>query len=317
MNVNIKLLNQKNKGSALLSALFVMTLIAIIASSLSLQLHLNIHRAKLIFSYDKLNLSTDAVKFWAIDYLNAKKAKLIDNELGYIATYPNNLTNIYPNITLSGEIYDLQKNFNINNLLDKKYHLTFLNLLEKILPKKNPESLKNILANIQKWESAYQPQKGQNEYIKVYQKMKDPYNPAYQPLKSITELRLINGIDEKLYQTILPFVSALPEVTPINLNNASKIVLSSLGNGLSETQVNYILEERGLHGFKPGKDISKLLQKLQIPAIYTTIESQYFLCKISASYNEFDIVKYVILKRIKNKKKSIKTLIISEHVNTL
>lgn len=305
----------KHKGSALLSALFIMTLVAIIATSLSFQIPLNIYRTRLIFSYDKLNLASEGVKFWAISYLNQPKAHLIDNEQGYITHYPQNLNKIYPDIVLSGEIYDLQKKFNINNIIDKKYHQNFLNLLQNLMEKKNHEYLKALLDNIYKWELPYQPQKGQNEYISLYKK--NTYNPAYQPLKSITELRLIKGVNKKNYDILLPYITALPEVTPVNINNAPKIILASLGNGLNEMQVNYILETRSQEAFKNNSQIRKVLQKLNIPMNQITAESQYFLCVVRASSAELNLVKYVILKRNKQRKKDIRTFAISESSNTL
>ncbi len=42
------------------------------------------------------------------------------------------------------------------------------------------------------------------------------------------------------------------EITPININTAPKRILASLGNGLSETQVEELIQERkkGIREFK-------------------------------------------------------------------
>ena len=45
---------KKNKGGALLTALFIMTLVAIVATAMSTRLQLDIYRTDLIVSHNKL-----------------------------------------------------------------------------------------------------------------------------------------------------------------------------------------------------------------------------------------------------------------------
>ena len=56
-----------SKGSALISALFLMTLIAIVATAMSSRLQFDIYRTRLVIASDKLYLSSQYVMFWALD----------------------------------------------------------------------------------------------------------------------------------------------------------------------------------------------------------------------------------------------------------
>ena len=49
------------------------------------------------------------------------------------------------------------------------------------------------------------------------------------------------------YQALAPFVTVLPETTPVNINTASKKVLMALGHGLTNEQANELIAARGEH----------------------------------------------------------------------
>jgi general secretion pathway protein K len=52
---------KKDPGGALLTALFIMTLVAIVATAMSTRLQLDIYRTRLIVTYDKLYLASQAI----------------------------------------------------------------------------------------------------------------------------------------------------------------------------------------------------------------------------------------------------------------
>lgn len=61
------------KGSALLTALFIMTLVAIVATAMSTKVQLDIYRTRLILTHDKLYFASQAVTFWSMGQLADKK----------------------------------------------------------------------------------------------------------------------------------------------------------------------------------------------------------------------------------------------------
>jgi general secretion pathway protein K len=67
---------QSHRGSALISALFIMTLVAIAATAMSTRLQLDIYRTRLTLITDKLYLASQYVTFWAMSELTYSKKKV-------------------------------------------------------------------------------------------------------------------------------------------------------------------------------------------------------------------------------------------------
>ena len=64
-----------HRGSALLSALFIMTLVAIATTTLTLQLKTNLDKTRLLFKTQQFQLESVAIRYWAMDALTNKKNK--------------------------------------------------------------------------------------------------------------------------------------------------------------------------------------------------------------------------------------------------
>ncbi len=307
----------KQRGSALLTALFIMTLVAICATAMSLRLQLDIYRTRLSIGSDKLYLASQATTFWAIGILYDQKTGLNRIKVGgALIDFPPSLENIYPDVITKGRLYDLQAVFNLNNLLDKKFQLVFLNLLEHALPKIGASDREKLMRDIIYAMSPYQPEHGEINQLSFYLKQVPPYLPGFQSLHSPSELRIIPHVSPILYQTLLPFITTLPEVTPININTASNALLMSLGNGLNERELNELLQARGTKGFKNINALNGLLEKLNIPMDQITLESTYYLAVSTTSSEDLNLTHYSVLKRIKNKQGDRFIQIISDSLNT-
>ncbi|WED44181.1 type II secretion system minor pseudopilin GspK [Legionella cardiaca] len=312
--MNIK---TKQQGSALISALFIMTMVAIAATAMSTRLQLDIYRTRLSILSDKLYLASQAVSFWALSELADKKHRYtVGDRFGKVLDFPPKLQTIYPELKIKGGLYDLQAQFNLNNLADKTYAATFLKLLDVIPTKLNPTQRGEMILTMRDWMTPYQPGRGQDEFINYYLHQKPPYYPGQQLLQHPSELRLLKNVDAKLYMTLQSYLTALPETTPININTASKEVLTSLGNGLNNEQVRELLTARGENGIQDLKDIGPLLQKLNIRNEQITIDSQYFLSVATVSSEELNLTTYTIIKRSKDKKGNIAVSILRESLNT-
>ncbi len=98
-------------GSALLTSLFMMALVAIAATAIATRVQLDIYRARLTIQRDQLILAIQGVTFWAMDWFKDDRFSVHEKQ----ETLPKALQNIYPPIKLKGEIYDLQARFNLNN----------------------------------------------------------------------------------------------------------------------------------------------------------------------------------------------------------
>ena len=314
----LRKLKAKNRGSALISALFIMTLIAIAATAMISRLQLDIYRTRISITSDKLNLASKAVTFWAFSQLAENKIIFFaKNDYGKIMNFPAKLAKIYPEVTLSGELYDLQALFNLNNLKDNKYPKQFIFLLEDSMPLSNIAQRRALLDNLVYWISPFQPGRGHDAYLKYYSSLSPPLIPSFQPMQSISELRLIRGFNKKIYDKLQPLVTVLPKTTPININTAPKLILGTLGNGLNELDLNKIYEARGKSGISNLNDLIILTKELNIPNDQVTIESNYYLSIANASNADLNLKVYTIINRSKDAKGNVTVGIISESINTM
>ena len=308
----------KKQGSALLSALFIMTLVAIAATAMSTRLQLDIYRTSIALTSDKLYLASQAVTFWAMNTLTMNNNEfIVGGENGKVANLPRYYQQNYPDVVINGALYDLQSRFNINNLRDKRFQLLFYKLMENAHVKLNAKQQKILLNAIYNRINIYQPGRGHDQAIEYYLSRKPPYLPGYQPMQSISELRLVQGVNAELYQKLLPYITVLPEVTPVNLNTASKTVLMSLGNGLTEANIEELIETRGQEGIKSMDKLTLLLQKFDIPKDQITIESNYYLSVATTSSADIYLTTFTIIKRSKDNMGNISVGIVQESLNTL
>lgn len=105
--------------------------------------------------------------------------------------------------------------------------------------------------------------------------------PAYRTgpgrIADVSELRLLLDMSEVDYRRLVPYVSALPPDTELNLNTASAMVLASLGEGIPAAVLKAQIEGRGRSGYA---DPNSALQTLQAYGVATQglgVASQYFM----------------------------------------
>lgn len=306
----------KSKGSALLSALFLMTLVAIAATAMSTRLQLDIYRTRLTLASDRLMLGAQVISFWAMDRLVKPNIQFkSEEESGLVLTYPRSLASIYPDIQLSGTLYDLQARFNLNNLQEVAYQTVFFRFLKNKLSKTPLKAIQYIVTATANWVSPFQPGRGVDDLMNEYAQQKPPYLPAFQPMQSVTEFRLVAGVNATVYLTLLPYITALPTVTPINVNTASPAILKALGNGLTDTQLDELLQLRMQKEFFQASDMLLLTSQFHIPANQITVESGYYLCSGRVIGKELSLNYYVILQVSKNKMGQKIVRVVSETLN--
>lgn len=303
------------RGGALLTALFIMTLVAIVATAMSIRLQVDIYRTRLLVTNDKLYLASQALMFWSFNELNNKDRKFLSaNAQGRVRNFPDNLASIYKDVKLAGELYDLQARININNLSDKKGGPLLINILKQVYPKANDTDRTALVLTIKDWLSVYDLSRGKDTYTSYYLEQTPPYYPSHQLIKSASEFRLLKDVSAEQNEAIQPFITALPEATPININTAQKEVLTSLGDGLNEAQVEDIIRARG-NGFADTNKLAPILTKYNIAPEQITIESKYFLSRASAQAEDLNLEVFVLYKRDKNPKGKITVSVIRQSFN--
>lgn len=306
----------KIQGSALLTALFIMTLVAIVATAMSSRLQWDIYRTQSTIRHDRLVLASQAVSFWALHILNQQTIPFTRlDQNGRVAEFPSHLHWMDKGIQVQGNLYDLQANFNLNNLIQKEFVPLFLGLVQQVDPKLGKTEGLPLALALQDWLSPYNPAKGQDNYLAYYLAQDPPYYASHQLLQSVSEFRLVKGCSAALFQTLTPFITALPEVTPINLNTASKKVLLSLTPQNNEAQIQEFMLARKKDGIKSPKDLMELSKKWNVPSEQLTTESQYFLSIASVSTDEVQLRVDTWLKRSWNKQGKLSVRIIRQSIH--
>lgn len=306
------------KGSALISALFIMTLVAIAATAMSTRLQLDIYRTRLSIAADKLYLASQIIQYWGLSELANPNQKLNKADAsGKVLDFPAKLQAIYPSVLIKGALYDLQARFNINNVADKNFQTSFQEFLKASAKKLEPQQRINLSLAAFNWMNLYQPGEDEANNLDYYLKQKPPYYPAHGLMQNSSEFRLLIGVNASLYRELQQYLVALPELTAININTATKPVLSTLSFGLNEEEVKVLLDARGKNGFKDLAQISPLLQKFHIRPDQLTLESQYFLSVAHLNSQDLNLTSYAILKRKKDRSGKFKVNIISVSLNAI
>lgn len=306
---------KKIKGSALLSALFLMTLIAIAVTAISFRLQQDIYRTNLSINADKIYLASEFIQFWALDNLVHENTpfKAIDEQASILAL-PSKFQHIYPELTLNARIYDLQARFNLNNLTDKKYIPFFMNLLKELKIKNI--NAKELSLDLYNWLIPYQPSEIVNASMEYYLSQKPPYFPAKQTMKIISEFRLVKGVTDALYNGLFNEITVLPEITLININTASKSMLLAMTHHKHEEEIDKLIETRIKKGALNGKKIASILKKLGISESAVSLSSQYFLIAGQVSSADLNLYTYTLAKRSLNQEGKMMASILATSINS-
>lgn len=304
-------------GSALISALFITALVSIATTAMMLRLQQDIQETRISITTDKLYLASQEVIFWAMGLLTRDPLP----EDPRLFLFPKNEQHRYPEVALSGKIVDLQGRFNLNQLRkvesdeeNQLHQSAFYLLLNTVLQESEASHNRQILSATQDWINEKTHEQEAQRHQAYYLKQRPPYASSHQPMKSISEFRLIEGVSEQIYTQMLPYLTALPAPTAININTASAPVLMTLGPDIDAHEAESLINARGQGGFQTLTQVNDFLSKHKIPLERITLQSDYFLCISTAKTQGLEIVHYAILKRGKDHNKRV-TYVLYDSLN--
>lgn len=175
-------------------------------------------------------------------------------------------------------IEDLSARFNLNNLLsdgqpNEAAQAQFRRLLRRL------EITGPYTERLVDWLDRDQQPSGENgAEDNAYLLLEPPYRTAGGRMEDLSELRLLLGMRNEDFQRLAPHVSVLPAVTPLNVNTASAVLLSSLADNLSSAAAETLVEARGREGFP---DVATFMAQpalaaVQVQSARVAVASQYF-----------------------------------------
>lgn len=268
---------QNQAGSALVVALLIVSIVAAIAATLASRMQVEVKRTTLLLSADRIQLASMYSLSWAMTTPLEDKDK---NLILPLDMPPHQIQDFNLKATLSSA----QGRFNLNNLTKTEYIPIFTKLIQITSP---------LVSDLQSRELAEETayfigNKPDPKRDESYLALKPGYYPSHKLFLTPTELRLVKGMTAEIYQAVLPYVTALPSVTPLDPRAASKPVLVSYGmtEKAADQILNYSLSQKSFNdvnayfsevGLEPGQaslNLSLLSLKTDYFLLTTTIQSQ-------------------------------------------
>jgi general secretion pathway protein K len=270
---------KRARGMALVTALLVVALATVATSAMALRQQVDVRRTANLLDGDQAWLYALGAEAWAIGILARDRRDNATDSLG------EDWARVLPPLPveggqIAGAIEDMQARFNLTNLATAQGAPSGqdIAMLQRLLQALELDpALAYAMAD---WVDAdLEPHFPDGAEDAVYL-VAEPaaYRTANRPAASVSELRLVRGIDADVYERLAPHLSALPERTPINVNTAGLPVLMALAEGLDERLAQELVDARGENGFADLESFlaHSALAGLEIAAGAVSVASQYF-----------------------------------------
>ena len=296
---------KKQQGVALLMAILIVALVVIISVHMITQRQLQIYRTANLFFRDQANQYSLAVEAWGLsvlyqDFERDKKAgQFIDS---YQDVWNTALFDFeVDQVTLDGTIFDLQGRFNLNNLVKGgKVQTQWLDSYKRLLTALDlPVSLAESLLD---WLDANEHTTGSYGAEDVYYiSLEIPYRTANQKLVHLSELLLVKGYDKKVYTTLKPYVFVAPEITAVNVNTSTDMVLQAIIPGLSKTEAGSLLTRIKTTPFIAVNDVlaDPAVQNKAVPSSLLDVKSSFFTVNSFVAIDKSKVTMQSVITRSK------------------
>jgi len=298
-----------NQGIALLSALMIVVFITTTISIWIMQTKQYLLREQRI---------SESLQTWQIEQgADLWVINILKNNFVFKTTKPVLLSDngkafpLPPGWKISMSLLDAQSLFNINNLQEAPMQISFVLLLQNVLKTLSAAHIKQILNATLAWINPGINQTKTDFFNQIYRQAKPAYQSPGQPMITLSEWKKVNGVSPNIYRVMYPYLIALPETTPLNLNTCNTVLLKTLKPNLTDENIQKIIFARGEEGFTSDAELFGILQELQLPVEKTTVKSQYFLLdlKIISPAGHKTHVRTLFYRPLANQNKNIVSLI--------
>ena len=289
---------KNESGVAILTSMLVVTLGTLIATNLMWQANLDLRRAETALATDQGLMYLQGAEAWAGEILRQDQLESPDSDhLGEKWAIQLSPMAVEGGL-IAGHLEDLQGRFNLNNLITPQGEedLVWRSVFERLLISLNLDpSIAGVAVDWLDADSSAGFPRGAEDA--AYAGSNPPYRVPNSIITSSSELRAMFGLELQDYSRLLPYVTALPIGTRLNVNTASEYVLASLSSDISLAAAeSMIREQRGLNGFI---DINNTFERLLDQDLLPRIDavSQHFLLVASVSISNNQTTMYSLLQR--------------------
>ncbi len=270
-------------GAAVIMAILLMALVATLAAALLWQQQMWLRETDNMGHSVQATALAQAGADWAAFILATSPR----NEVDLLQPWAQRLPLLpMEEVQAGGFLQDEQGLFNLNNLVkqgktDSHWQMRFQRLLAEL---NLPLTLANTLAD---WLDADNIVQSGGAEDAFYLNHFPPYRAANHVLMDVGELRYVQGFDVQTIARLRPFVSALPQQTPINVNTAPPEVLLAMVDGLSPSEARTLVAQRDNQPFLALTDFHQALPRLDInpDPQGLTVTSGYFMAAVTVHAN--------------------------------
>jgi len=293
---------KRQRGVALITALLVVSLATVIAVAMATRQHIDVRLTGNLVHGEQAYAYALGAEAWARVILRRDGTQSDHDSLD------EDWATALPPLPVEGgqvggKIEDAQGRFNINNLAmkdgkDPEADVEYFRRLLEIL-KLDPALTDALLDWIDADINVRFPDGAEDEN---YLLGAIPYRAANRLMVDPSELRLVKGFDANAVRLLEPYVTALPQRTPINVNTASPVVLLALNKDLTQSDVDAMIAGRGEKGYATvqafmGQDA--LAGRQLDPQI--DVKSSYFLVHVDVIVGQGQVHLQSLLIRDKGK----------------
>lgn len=294
------------KGIALLTAMMVMSLATITAVQMTSEQQVYFRRTENILLHEQAYLYLLSAE----DFTKIVLAEDFDNNQtdSFQDDWYSEDPIVFPveGGVLTGSVSDLQGKFNINNLAKlQRDPWDEQRLRQALLNNDVPGDIASVIMDWLDENSEALP--GGAEDID-YLAGDRPYRAGNGMMGSISELRLLKGIDEEIYESLEKVFVALPATNvAININTAPAEVLRVIVEGLSDKEAEDLAKDLAENPIKEPDELldNALVRGKKIDVNGLSAESSYFLLESMATVSRARAKMYSILYRQDNKNISV------------
>jgi general secretion pathway protein K len=295
---------RKQEGAALILALVVVSMVVLLATTLGNDFLVTFKRVEnQLYNQQARSYLLSAESFFRFALIE-DMANPTDTESEWAPKefiFEDQVSSV-----IEGRIDDLQGRINLNYIASSKepfirlLQLTTEHLDQPVDSNQAIEISNAVIDWLDKDASDAETLPGGAESIS-YRDMEPPMRAANQAMVSVSELRLVKGISEEIYQAVKSYVTVYGNGS-ININTASATVLRTLNkSGLppfSEVEVSDIISEREESGTGL-EDLSGMPANLTtgIVSHSPVFKSQYFKLTSSTEFEDRRYTLYSIVER--------------------
>ena len=279
-------------GVALITMMLVAALAATAAAFMAWQQNLAVRQAENLRDRAQASAIARAAVAWA-DLILAEDDPELDHLNEFWARALPPLAVEYGEVT--GGMRDAQAFFNLNNLArvtppasapggaDPGAADADLQTFRRLLALLNlPTDLADALADWLDPDSEVRYPGGAEDGD--YLLLDTPYRAANRPLDDVADLYRVRGFDAAVVERLRPFVTALPQATPVNLNTAPAEVLAAVLPELGIGGARVLVEARAVNPFASVADARARVPQAAAPGATVAVNTHYFLARADARF---------------------------------